>query len=134
MPTYTETPLTAMNAVNPMDLFQVVQKGMRVTLGATTSVVESLQNESKRSETISKLSQGQWPQLVDELAVKGEVAERDARALVDTLFAQRPATVNVTATPVTGPSIPVDLQQDIRDLTNAIAHLRQDLEKMRPQG
>ena len=67
---------------------QLVQKSFRVTLGATASLVEVLQDSEKRHENLSKLNQ-EWSELSAQWAQKGEVTEQEARNFVDTLLAQR---------------------------------------------
>lgn len=141
--------------MNPDMLIQTVQKGFRVSLGATATLLESLQDAQKRTETMNKLSANPT-QLIDEWEAKGEVTEQEARNFVDTLISQSgmnpngdrttfyrdPAyrdptspttTVNTTATAPAAEVTP-DVQQDIQDLTAQIAALRAELEKLRETG
>ena len=112
-------------------------------MGATASLIEILQNPAKRDQNLSKL-QTELTQLADELATKGEATEQEARKIVDSFLSKpgsadnsqsyRPTaadtTVSTTATPVeTTP----DMQGELQDLTDQIATIRSDLEKLRQE-
>jgi polyhydroxyalkanoate synthesis regulator phasin len=141
--------------MNSDNILQIIQKSFRVSLGATTSLLETLQDAQKREQNIAKLRadfdqlstgwqdpQGReenlakirtdLEQLTTELADKGETTEREARAFVDNLMAQRGGnsasgvTVNTTATPV-----PSANQTEIEELTAQLAEVRAELEKLR---
>ncbi len=124
--------------MNADNLTQILQQGFRVTLGATSSVIEMLQDSQKRSENLEKF-QTQWHQLAEEWAEKGEQTEQEARIFVDTLLAkqsnsgtstsQTPATssaIETTATTVAQP----DSVQDIQELTTQISSLREELQRL----
>ncbi|MCU0571298.1 MAG: hypothetical protein MUF49_32620 [Oculatellaceae cyanobacterium Prado106] len=123
--------------MNPDTLIQNLQKGYRVTIGATASLIESIQDPQLREENFNKLRH-EPNQLIEELAVKGETTEQDARKFVDGMFGQSSwnqgsstgTTVPTTATPVTSP----DIQQDLQELTAQIAALRMELERLRSQN
>jgi polyhydroxyalkanoate synthesis regulator phasin len=114
--------------MNPDTLVQMVQKGVHITLGATSTAVESLQDSQKRQENWSKLNLG-WDALSEEWAQKGQQTEQEARAFVDTLLAQRGGTP--ASAPPASPSAPPDVQQDIQDLTEQLVALRTELEQLR---
>ena len=123
--------------MNPNTVTEFLQKGFRVTLGATSTLIESLQDSQKREETFSKM-QSDFGGLTEEWAEKGALTEREARNFVDTLLSQQgqPAagdttstagtTVTTSASPVTEP----EDEKDLRELTAQIAALRADLEKL----
>jgi polyhydroxyalkanoate synthesis regulator phasin len=142
--------------MNSDDILQLIQKSFRVSLGATAALVETLQDAQKRDRDLAKfrddltqLSTGwqdpqgretnlaklrtDFEQLTTELAGKGETTEREARAFVDSLMAQRNSTsangvtVNTTATPV----VPSANQAEIEALTAQLAEIRAELEKLR---
>lgn len=127
--------------MNADNLIQLVQTGFRVSLGATASLIESLQDAQKRDETLSKLMRSEFGQLTEEWAEKGEVTEREARSYVDSLFNQHNhqashqpqgtsgATTTPTPTSVDAPNTQLELQE----LTAQIAALRAELEKLRKQ-
>ncbi|MBW4491974.1 MAG: hypothetical protein KME26_02485 [Oscillatoria princeps RMCB-10] len=126
--------------MNPDTVTEFLQKGFRVTLGATSTLIESLQDPQKGAQTLSKM-QSDFGGLTEEWAEKGAVTEREARNFVDTLLTQQgqPApgdttstagtTVTTSASPVTEP----EDQKDLRELTAQIAALRAELEKLQKQ-
>ncbi|NJO40538.1 MAG: hypothetical protein HC769_04525 [Cyanobacteria bacterium CRU_2_1] len=124
--------------MNPDTVIQLAQKGFRVTLGATASLLETLQDPQRREETLFKL-RTEFSQLADEWEVKGETTEQEARNFVDTMLRQpsnpgsssspEPSTVT---TPVT-PGASSDVQQDLQELTAQLAAIRAELEKLREQ-
>lgn len=117
------------------NLFDIMQKSFRVSLGATTALVESLQDPQKREENWTKM-QTDFGQLTEEWAEKGEVTEQEARSFVDNLMSEQASQSTsgtsdpsspTTATPTADP----DIEQDLQDLTAQIIALREELEKLR---
>ncbi|MCL1466348.1 hypothetical protein [Argonema galeatum] len=125
-----------MNVDNPI---QVLQTGFRISLGATASLIESLQDSQKREEILSKLTNSEFAQLTQEWAEKGEVTEQEARNFVDSLLSQQsnqtpgetPGTSGTTetSTPAASPGVQLELQE----LTAQIAAMRAELERLRNQ-
>ena len=117
------------------NLIQLLQKGFRVSLGATATLIEILQDPQKREQNLSKL-QAELNQLSEEWAAKGEVTEQEARNFVDTILAKQggstkgskagSTTITTTATPVSAP----DVQTELQELTDQIASIRSELEKL----
>ena len=117
------------------NLIQLLQKGFRVSLGATATLIEILQDPQKREQNLSKL-QTELNQLSEEWAAKGEVTEQEARNFVDTILAKQggstkgskagSTTITTTATPVSAP----DVQTELQELTDQIASIRSELEKL----
>lgn len=119
--------------MNSETLIQLLQNGFRVTLGATASLIEVVQDPQKRSENLSKLRQ-EWSQLAEEWAVKGESTEQDARNFVDTVLTQRRAQNPYPSTsPPMPTSTPPSVQTELQELTVQIATIRAELEKLRNQ-
>jgi polyhydroxyalkanoate synthesis regulator phasin len=129
--------------MNSDNLIQLLQKGFRVTLGATASLIEILQDPYRRDENLSKL-RTELAQLADELAEKGALTEQEARNFVDTVITQRDnqtaheasdfsnsTTVTPTATTTTTAS--PDVQLELQELTAQIAAIRAELENLRNQ-
>ncbi|WP_017716797.1 hypothetical protein [Kamptonema formosum] len=126
--------------MNPNTVTEFLQKGFRVTLGATSSLFETLQDPQKGAQTLSKM-QSDFGGLTEEWAEKGALTEREARNFVDTLLSQqgqpRPEDTTETAgtagtssaSPVTDP----EDQNDLRELTAQIAALRAELERLQKQ-
>jgi polyhydroxyalkanoate synthesis regulator phasin len=123
--------------MNPDTVAQTIQKGFRITLGATTTLVESLQDSQRRTETLNKL-QANPTQLVEELEAKGAVTEREARSFVDTLLSQQTggnASQPTTSAPTTSTTVAApEIQLELKELTAQIAAIRAELEKLRVQG
>lgn len=123
-------------STNNDDLVNILHKGFRVTLGATASVLESIQDPVKRQENLQKLSSDpqQLTVLADELAEKGKVTEREARNLVDAILAQKrgnntgDASYNYPNT--SRVVIDSDLQREIEELTSQVIALKDDLQKL----
>ncbi|MEO1145301.1 MAG: hypothetical protein AAFY26_06855 [Cyanobacteria bacterium J06638_22] len=122
--------------MNSNDIFQNVQKGFRVTLGAAGTLIDSLQDPRNGEEALNKLRSNP-DQLVEELAAKGEMTEQEARTFVDGLLnsAQNAATPPAPGSRPTGnaPSAPPDIQADLEVLTNQIAELRKELKDLTEQ-
>ena len=123
------------------NLTQVLQQGFRVTLGATSFVIETLQDAEKRDENLAKLNSENFTQLTDEWAHKGEMTEREARNFVDTIFSgqsnQDSAETEVTSdSPISTPP-PAQAQSEarfeIQELTAQVAALRAELENLRAE-
>lgn len=122
------------------ELVQLLQKGFHVTLGATASLVEAIQDPEKRDENLSKLNQ-EWDQLSQEWARKGEMTEQEAREFVDNLLIRRDGQAATTATstaPDPGTSAdsqetPPSLQLEIQELTAQLAAMRAELERLRQE-
>lgn len=124
--------------MNSDNLTQLLQQGFRVTLGATASLVETLQDPQKRTENLFQL-RTELSQLTTDWAVKGEVTEQEARIFVDNLLSQlgnlssnstpAPSPSNVSSTPTD--AAPPDVQLDLQELTAQLAAIRAELEKLR---
>lgn len=130
--------------MNPDTFVQFVQKGFRVTVGATASLIEALQDPQQREENLYRL-RTEFSQLAEQWEAKGEVTEQEARNFVDTVLQQQadrsaqpssPSSgvtdADVTVTTTTSATSPI-VQQDLQDLTAQIAAIRSELEKLRAQ-
>jgi polyhydroxyalkanoate synthesis regulator phasin len=123
------------------NLTQLLQKGLRVTLGATASLIEVLQDPEKREQNLARL-RSDLSQLAEEWDTKGAMTEQEARNFVDTLLEQRhrqqaqssydPTAQASTATAT--PTAPPDVQLELQELTAQIAAIRTELEKLRNQN
>lgn len=128
--------------MNSDSLVDLLQQSFRVTLGATASLVEVLQDPQKREENLTKL-QVELSQYTQDWAVRGEMTEQEARRFVDGLMSQGRSpsygettpppstseTVSTTPPPVAEPNTQIELQE----LTAQIAAIRTELEKLRDQ-
>lgn len=123
--------------MNPDSFVQLLQRSFRITLGATTSLLETLQDPQKREANFSELK-SKLSQQAEDWAAKGAVTEEEARNLVDRLWQQRPyasrsSSTNPPSNPVTvtHPNPAPQTQSEIQDLTAQIATLRTELENLR---
>ena len=117
-------------------VLRLLQKGFRVTIGATATLIEVLQDPQRREQNLSKLRL-ELDQLAQEWAEKGEVTEQEARSFVDTFIAQRRSddraaetTVTTIATPVMPPSAEM---LELQELTAQLAAIRAELAHLREQ-
>jgi polyhydroxyalkanoate synthesis regulator phasin len=127
--------------MNSDTLTDTLQKGFRLTLGATASLLEALQDPQGSSRKFSELSTD-MDRLTEELEAKGAVTEQEARQFVDGMLTQVPnlfnqgsaapqsRTVYTVATPVSDPSI----QPELEALTQQLAEIRREIETLKQQN
>ncbi|MGB3263256.1 MAG: hypothetical protein WBA89_04800 [Microcoleus sp.] len=132
--------------MNPDNLPQMLQTGFHLTLGATSFLMETLQDPLKREENLDKLKQSDLSLLADELLEKGEMTDREARNFVDTIFSQPGVRENApndesvshqesdTATDTPGDSVVQPDVKEIQELTAQMAALRAQLENLRAEN
>ena len=123
--------------MNADNLTNLLQQGFHLTLGATASLVETLQDPQKRTENLSQIS-SELSHLANEWAAKGEMTEQEARNFatnfLNQLQNQVPTTSEASGTTVTNtpPEVaPPDVQLDLQELTAEIAAMRAELEQLR---
>jgi polyhydroxyalkanoate synthesis regulator phasin len=127
--------------MNPETLTETIQKGFRVTLGATASLVDAIRDPQGSQERFSAIG-NDFDLLTRELEAKGADTEREARAVVDSMmsqmgqipnpFAPTPAseaTVDTLARPVAEASV----QAELNALTEELSVLRQEIEALKAQ-
>jgi len=131
--------------MNPDNLPQMLQTGFHLTLGATSFLIETLQDPLKREENLDKLK-SDLGELASELLEKGEMTDREARNFVDTIFSQQGNRENAdsesvspkqsdAATDVPPDSVvQPDVKLEIQELTAHMAALRVELEKLRAEN
>ena len=127
--------------MNPDTLTETIQKGFRVTLGATASLMDAIRDPQGSQAKFSAIG-NDMELLTQELEAKGADTEREARVLVDSLMAQMgqipnpfvptpasEATVNTVAMPVADAS----MQAELDLLTQELSALRQEIETLKAQ-
>lgn len=127
--------------MNPDTLTESFQKGFRVTLGATASLMDAIRDPQGSQAKFSAIGDD-MELLTRELEAKGADTEREARAFVDSMmsqveqipnpFMQTPAsdaTVDTVASPVADSSI----QAELDALTLELSSLRQEIETLKAQ-
>ena len=124
--------------MNNNSLLQFIQQSFRVTIGATASLVETIQDPQKRTEALSQL-QIELEQKTKEWAQKGEVTEQEARRIIDNLINQRtrgkqPDVTNSNSQSSSNTTSPKNsVRSDLEELTEQIIALRKDLEILRKE-
>ncbi|WP_434686226.1 hypothetical protein [Pseudanabaena minima] len=140
--------------MDTIDLEKLFQRGYYVTLGATSSLLEVIQDPTKREENLKRLGRS-FDEITQELAEKGVTTEAEARSYVDKFIAQQVngsstttsesaglTTVTTTAKTVddnttdspserSNQSIKASMRDEIKELTDQLAGLRSELEKLR---
>ena len=131
--------------MDPEKLPQILQTGFHLTLGATSFLIETLQDPLKREENLGKLK-SDLGVLADELLEKGEMTDREARNFVDTIFSEpshRENTDSESVSPKQSDSstnnspdsaITTEVQLEIQELTAQMVALRTELENLRAQN
>jgi polyhydroxyalkanoate synthesis regulator phasin len=117
--------------MNSDTLTQLLQKGFRVTLGATATLVEAIQDPQHRDANLSRLT-SELSQLAEEWEVKGTTTEQEARSFVDRLWQQQQSATATAPAPSPAAGSPA-MQQDLQSLTAEIAAMRAELERLRAQ-
>jgi len=139
--------------MDTIDLEKLFQRGYYVTLGATSSLIEVIQDPTKREENLRRLGRS-FDEITQELAEKGVTTEAEARSYVDKFVAQQVSgtstpksetagltTVTTTAKTVddstdnlsdkTDKGVKASMRDEIQELTQQLASLRSELEKFR---
>jgi len=116
-------------------LFQTLQQGLHVTVGATATLIETLQDPQKRTETFSEL-QNTLHQQAQQWAEKGLVTEEEARRLIDNWLAKYKSSgsgcSNSSNSSTGGINVSyTNAQSEIQDLTDQIIALKTELEQTR---
>jgi polyhydroxyalkanoate synthesis regulator phasin len=112
-------------------LIQLLQQSFHIGVGATASLLETLQDPQKRAETLSEFQQ-QFTQQTQQWAEKGEITEQEARRMLDELLKQQK---NSNKTGVQSPSSSdpsnSNIESEIEELTQQVIALRTELENLR---
>ena len=140
--------------MDTIDLEKLFHRGYYVTLGATSSLLEVIQDPTKREENLKRLGRS-FDEITQELAEKGVTTEAEARSYVDKFIAQQVngsstttsesaglTTVTTTAKTVednatdsasekSNQSVKASMRDEIKELTEQLAGLRSELEKLR---
>ncbi|MCS6958873.1 MAG: hypothetical protein RMK91_02350 [Pseudanabaenaceae cyanobacterium SKYGB_i_bin29] len=117
--------------MNTIDWGKLLQRGYYVTLGFTSILLEIAQDATKREERIKDLDR-----FLDELVAKGVSTEAEARSYVDQIMArgtQTSKTEDGTTVTAVATTVADNTEQELRELTEQIAKLRQELEQLRAE-
>lgn len=117
--------------MNSNNLVEFLQTGFRVSLGATASLVEILQDSQKREENLNQL-RSELSQKVTQWAEKGETTEQEARNFIEQMWQRQGNSASPGATETSStPAASQNTQQEIEELTAQIAAIRTELQQMR---
>jgi len=127
--------------MNADSVFQYLQQGARIALGAAASLGETLQDPQQREQLVAALSQ-QLSEKAQEFSQKGEVTEREARQQLECwLDGQAPQGSNspeqpsaATASPPPSAGTPASTQDEIRQMIETLGTLRGELARYRQSG
>ena len=114
---------------NNSSLLNTLQQGFRITVGATASLVETLQDPQKRQGTFQDLQQ-EWDQRASQWAQKGTTTETEARQYVDQLLTQLRQSVPNVPGQNTGSNNVIDFataKTELDRLTEEISTLKGEL-------
>jgi polyhydroxyalkanoate synthesis regulator phasin len=117
------------------NFLNLVQQGFRTAVGATTSLMETLQDPQKREQTLSELNE-EWQKKSQEWAEKGATTEQEARRLIENFWQKKSPESNTdestgesTPDASTASSAKPNPAREVQELTEAIVSLRTELEK-----
>jgi polyhydroxyalkanoate synthesis regulator phasin len=125
--------------MDTIDLEKLFQKGYYVTLGATSSLLEVIQDPAKREENFRRLGRS-FDEITQELAEKGVTTEAEARSYVDKFIAQQvngtsnttnSESAGLTTVTTTAKTVDDNVPDEIQELTQQLASLRSQLEQLR---
>ena len=109
-------------------VFNFIQQGFRTAVGATASMVETLQDNEKRSQVLSDFNT-EWQQKSQEWAQKGTLTEQEARKIIEQFFKgynsnNRNSYEDIEVKSVNNQS------NGIQELTREIVALREEVQKL----
>lgn len=109
-------------------IFDTIQQGFRTAVGAAASVVETLQDNQKRSQMLSDLN-AEWQQKSQEWAEKGTMTEQEARKIIEQFFKGYSSGGSKSCEDIQVKSVD-NQSNDIQELTREIVALREEVEKL----
>ena len=120
------------------DMQELFTRARRIAFGTAASLVEILQDTDKRNQNIKKFSEN-FNQIADEMAIKGEETEMEARRQMDTWWSSTTPNRSSNSVPtkievidITDESgSPGNDSAEVAALTAEITALKAELERMR---
>lgn len=120
--------------MNTDNVVQMMQKGFHITLGAASFLVDTAvtPSQQQRDDNLTKLQAGDFERLSEEWAVTGEQKEKEARTFVESVlptgaFPGMPVDQGAEMTTTAGPSVPLDIQQDLEAMITELSEIRNEL-------
>lgn len=129
---------------NQNQVFKVVEQGFHITLGAVSVATETLQNEQKRAQLVSEISE-QLNQRAQEWEEKGEATATEARQFIEQFINQGAEQTTSSQPSSSGSSETVNVSQSGEDaepaaddfpgrlqaLTDEVRTLREEMAQFR---
>ncbi|MBL1211100.1 hypothetical protein [Geminocystis sp. GBBB08] len=109
-------------------IFNLIQQSFRTAVGATASVVETLQDNQKRSQIFSDFNR-EWQQKSQEWAEKGTITEQEARKIIEQFFKGYTSKTS-NSDEETGVKSEDNQSNGIQELTREIVALREEIQKL----
>ncbi|RMF24553.1 MAG: hypothetical protein D6756_06820 [Cyanobacteria bacterium J083] len=119
--------------MNSNNIWQFLQQGFRLTLGATVSLLETIQNPEKRSAILAEL-QNQLQAQTQVWVEKGEITEAEAKEMINNFLQQLNRQKGNNETSPASPNAPSnnqDISEELQDLTAKIIDLRRQIAELR---
>ncbi|AFY38463.1 hypothetical protein Lepto7376_2168 [[Leptolyngbya] sp. PCC 7376] len=117
------------------NIFDLVQKGFRVTVGAAATLVETIKDPQKRDVTITEF-RTELENRTAEWSEKGEMTEAEARKFLENVF-QKDSSKAAGDREVSTSAVEVkdaELEKEIQVLTEQITMLKTELETLRKES
>jgi polyhydroxyalkanoate synthesis regulator phasin len=112
----------------------IIQQGFRVAVGATASAVETLQDKEKINQKIDELNR-EFQEKSKLWEEKGAITEEEAKRVIEQFFNKQKNSTNYDSENTSDFNVTSDRQppttQDIRNLTEEIISLREELNKIK---
>lgn len=114
------------------NFIEIAQQTLRIALGATVTILETIQDTEKRSSAINEL-QTELTQKSQQWAEKGETTEREARQKLEQILQKTPwKDANASSNNYPSPTnASPATQSELQSLTEQITALRNELEQLR---
>ncbi|MEM8714940.1 MAG: hypothetical protein AAF268_02075 [Cyanobacteria bacterium P01_A01_bin.3] len=121
------------------DMQELFTRARRIAFGTAASFVEILQDTNKRNQNFKQFSEN-FNQLADEMAVKGEETEMEARRQMDSWWSSTAANRTSNSVPTKIEVVDITDESDsvsgngsaeVTALTAEIATLKAELEQLR---
>jgi len=111
----------------------IIQQSFRVAVGATASAVETLQDKEKINQKIDELNR-EFQEKSKLWEEKGAITEEEAKRVIEQFFQKQQNSANSGSENISDFNVTSNRQspttQDIRNLTEEIISLREELNKI----
>jgi prefoldin subunit 5 len=119
--------------MNSNTIVELLQQSVRIAIGATTSLVETIQDPQKRNSVLSDFQQ-ELNQRSEQWSQKGEETEQEARKVIEKFFnRQSSSNIPTSNNSASGSSSSnnKNIDNELKELTEQIVALKKELEELR---